>query len=210
MEMPGQELTLFRMIEKERIYKINEIFYSLQGEGYYTGTAAGFIRFSGCNLKCPFCDTRHENGSLMELGEIISAVSRYPARHTVLTGGEPSLWITDELTDALHRAGKYIAVETNGIRPLPEGVDWITCSPKTDIFPEAEVRIDRCDELKAVYNGQDMSAYGSINATHRFIQPCDTGDPETNRALLAECIRFCKAHPEWRLSLQTHKYINIR
>ena len=100
--------------------------------------------------------------------------------------------------------------EENGIRPLPEGVDWITCSPKTDIFPEAEVRIDRCDELKAVYNGQDMSAYGSINATHRFIQPCDTGDPETNRALLAECIRFCKAHPEWRLSLQTHKYINIR
>ena len=191
-------------------YRINEIFYSLQGEGYYTGTAAGFIRFSGCNLKCPFCDTRHENGSLMELGEIISAVSRYPARHTVLTGGEPSLWITDELTDALHRAGKYIAVETNGTRPLPEGIDWITCSPKTDIFPEAEIRIGRCDELKTVYNGQDMSAYGSINATHRFIQPCDTGDPETNRALLAECIRICKAQPEWRLSLQTHKYINIR
>lgn len=191
-------------------YRINEIFYSLQGEGYYTGTAAGFIRFSGCNLKCPFCDTRHENGRLMELDEIVSAVSEFPARHTVITGGEPSLWITGEFIEALHHAGKFIAIETNGTHSLPEGIDWITCSPKIDIFPEAGIRIGRCDELKAVYNGQDMSIYDKIDAKHRFIQPCDTGNPEKDKHLLEECIKFCKTHPQWRLSLQTHKYINIR
>ena len=87
--------------------KINEIFYSLQGEGYHTGTPAIFVRFSGCNLKCDFCDTQHEEGKMMTDDEIIAEVKKYPAVTVVLTGGEPSLWIDDELIDRLHQAGKY-------------------------------------------------------------------------------------------------------
>ena len=94
--------------------KINEIFYSLQGEGYHTGTPAIFVRFSGCNLKCDFCDTQHEEGKMMTDDEIIAEVKKYPAVTVVLTGGEPSLWIDDELIDRLHEAGKYVTIETNG------------------------------------------------------------------------------------------------
>ena len=94
--------------------KINEIFYSLQGEGYHTGTPAVFIRFSGCNLKCSFCDTRHEEGVLMSDDEIIAEVRKYPAVTVILTGGEPSLWIDEIFIDCLHQAGKYVCIETNG------------------------------------------------------------------------------------------------
>ena len=96
--------------------KINEIFYSLQGEGFHTGTPAVFIRFSGCNLKCSFCDTQHEEGVLMSDEEILDAVGEYPATTVILTGGEPSLWIDREFVDRLHRIGKYVCIETNGTR----------------------------------------------------------------------------------------------
>lgn len=193
-----------------RQYKINEIFYSLQGEGYHTGTPAVFVRFSGCNLRCPFCDTSHEDGRLMTTEEIVAAVSEYPSFFTVITGGEPSLFLTDGLVAALHACGRYIAVETNGTHPLPDGVDWVTCSPKYDVIPSAKVCLQRCDELKVVYRRQDMSIYESVAAARRFLQPCDTGDEKENRLLLHESIEYCKAHPQWRLSLQTHKLVNIR
>lgn len=92
--------------------KINEIFYSLQGEGYHTGTPAVFIRFSGCNLKCDFCDTRHEEGEMMTDEDIVNEIGKYPAVMVILTGGEPSLWIDDAFIDLLHRAGKYVCIET--------------------------------------------------------------------------------------------------
>mgnify|MGYP001533414138 CR=1 FL=1 len=129
--------------------KINEIFYSLQGEGYHTGTPAIFVRFSGCNLKCDFCDTQHEEGKMMTDDEIIAEVKKYPAVTVVLTGGEPSLWIDDELIDRLHQAGKYVTIETNGTRPLPAAIDWVTCSPKQGV----KLAIDRMDEVKVVYEG---------------------------------------------------------
>ena len=91
--------------------KINEIFYSLQGEGYHTGTAAVFIRFSGCNLKCSFCDTQHEDGILMSDEDIVTEVSKYPAATVILTGGEPSLWIDREFVDCLHQAGSMSALK---------------------------------------------------------------------------------------------------
>lgn len=202
-------------------YRINEIFYSLQGEGFYTGVPAVFIRFSGCNLRCPFCDTDHGAGTMMSTDEIISAIAPYPSGHVVLTGGEPSLFADDDLVAALHGAGRYIAVETNGTRPLPSGIDWVTCSPKyglvrTGDWPDAmetaasDIRLERCDELKVVYLGQDMSLYDRIKADRHFLQPCDTGDPDENRRLLSEAIEYCKAHPLWRLSLQTHKLLGIR
>ena len=124
--------------------KINEIFYSLQGEGYHTGTPAVFIRFSGCNLKCSFCDTRHEEGVLMSDDEIIAEVGKYPAVTVILTGGEPSLWIDEAFIDRLHQAGKYVCIETNGTNPLPKNIDWVTCSPKQGV----KLGITRMDEVK--------------------------------------------------------------
>ena len=166
--------------------KINEIFYSLQGEGYHTGTPAIFVRFSGCNLKCDFCDTQHEEGKMMTDDEII-------------TGGEPSLWIDDELIDRLHQAGKYVTIETNGTRPLPATIDWVTCSPKQG----AKLAIDRMDEVKVVYEGQDISIFELLPAEHFFLQPCSCN----NTASTVDCVM---RHPKWRLSLQTHKLIDIR
>lgn len=194
-------------------YRINEIFYSLQGEGFFTGIPAVFIRFSGCNLRCPFCDTDHAEGTMMSSDEIMDAIAAYPSRHVVLTGGEPSLFVDDGLVYALHGHGRYIAVETNGTHPLPPGIDWITCSPKYGLASSGsctDVLLERCDELKVVYLGQDMSVYDRIKADHHFLQPCDTGRPDENRRLLSEAIEYCKSHPLWRLSLQTHKLLGIR
>ena len=179
--------------------KINEIFYSLQGEGYHTGTPAVFVRFSGCNLKCSFCDTQHEEGTFMTDDEIIAEVSKYPAATVILTGGEPSLWIDDALVDRLHEAGKYVCIETNGTRPLPASIDWVTCSPKQG----ARLAITRMDEVKVVYEGQDISIYERLSAEHFFLQPCSC----YNTALTVDCVM---RHPKWRLSLQTHKLIDIR
>jgi 7-carboxy-7-deazaguanine synthase len=179
--------------------KINEIFYSLQGEGYYTGTPAVFIRFSGCNLKCSFCDTQHEEGRLMTDAEILEEVMLHPATVVILTGGEPSLWIDDELIDLLHQAGKYVCIETNGTRPLPESIDWVTCSPKSESKPA----VARIDEVKVVYQGQDLAAYEQLPARHFFLQPCSGSN-------IAETVECVMQHPRWRLSLQTHKLIDIR
>ena len=137
-----------------KTYKINEIFYSLQGEGFYTGTPSVFVRFSGCNLSCPFCDTDHNQGVMMTADEIAAAVNAFPASHVVLTGGEPSLFVDDELTAALH--GHFIAMETNGTHPVAAGVDWITMSPKSDFVDGAEPVLTECDELKLVYTGQNL------------------------------------------------------
>ncbi|MDE5658069.1 MAG: 7-carboxy-7-deazaguanine synthase QueE, partial [Muribaculaceae bacterium] len=94
--------------------KINEIFYSLQGEGHWTGTPAVFIRFSGCNLHCDFCDTEHNSGQELSVDEIISEASKYPTLHIIFTGGEPTLQLTRSLVDRLHQLGKYLHIETNG------------------------------------------------------------------------------------------------
>lgn len=178
--------------------KINEIFYSLQGEGYHTGTPAVFVRFSGCNLKCTFCDTAHEDGVLMEDEAIVEAVSRFPATWVILTGGEPGLWVDEALVDALHKAGKQVAIETNGTCRLPENIDWVTCSPKEG----AALKVERIDEIKVVFLGQDVASYLSIPARHYFLQPCSCLNT-------AEVVQYIKEHPSWRLSLQTHKLIDI-
>ena len=200
--------------------KVNEIFYSLQGEGHYTGTPAVFVRFAGCNLRCWFCDTDFVKGVEMSEDEIVEAVLQYPTRYVVITGGEPTLQITASLCDKLHAHGLYLMMETNGTRPLPEGcqVDWITCSPKLIDVEEgkrkiATIRLRHIDELKVVFEDspmQDMALYEQIPATEYRLQPCDTQDPLCNQAILNKTIKYILQHPKWKLSLQTHKILNVR
>ncbi len=195
-------------------YKINEIFYSLQGEGYHTGVASVFVRFSGCNLACDFCDTVHSAGSMMSLSQIVEAVNAHPkAPLLVLTGGEPSLFINEAFVAELKaRTGKKIAIETNGTNPLPANLDWVTLSPKTG-FIGAEAHpctLNECDELKVVYLNQDLSAYSHIKAGRRYLQPCFVPDPKLCEANIKACVDAVLNHPEWTLSLQTHRILHIQ
>ena len=192
--------------------RVNEIFYSLQGEGYHSGTPAVFVRFSGCNLRCPFCDTDHENGVEMTEEEVVGAVKHYPARLVVITGGEPALQLTERLVNALHVIDKMVAVETNGTLALPSNVDWITLSPKdTWLKEEAAPVLERANELKVVFDGvHEPQAYSNSAVSHRFRQPCDTGDAERNAEIVQATIEYIKKNPAWRLSMQIHKILNIR
>ncbi len=195
------------------MYRINEIFYSLQGEGFHTGTPAVFVRFSGCNLRCTFCDTQHQAGEMMSLQEIVNEVNKYPfAPLLVLTGGEPSLFIDEALVAELkQKTGKKIAIETNGTRPLPSNLDWVTFSPKT-AFDGGDLEpcvLTHCDELKVVYLGQDLAQYDGIEAKYRFLQPCFVEDLEQRKANMQACVEAVKRHPNWRLSLQIHRVLNI-
>ena len=195
------------------MYPINEIFYSLQGEGFNVGIASVFIRFSGCNLACDFCDTDHREHTMMSLPQIVAEVMRYPAAPLIiLTGGEPSLYVDEALLQALHLTGKRIAIETNGTRPLPPGIDWVTLSPKFG-FPGGDMApclLNCCDELKVVYLGQDLSQYDSVEAKHRFLQPCYCEDPKQRQWNMQACVDAVMRHPGWRLSLQTHRLLGIR
>ena len=202
--------------------RINEIFYSLQGEGCNTGVAAVFVRFAGCNMKCDFCDTDHAPSRDMEVEEIVNAVSHYATRHVVLTGGEPTLQVTPELTDALHGAGFFIQMETNGSLPLPEGVkiDWTTCSPKNMADCESSLRLAHIDEIKLLYHGdgadecryiEDVRACGERRGAKVFcLQPLDTKNGELNENITRQTINYILNHPIWKLSLQTHKILNVR
>lgn len=192
-------------------YRINEIFYSIQGEGRNTGKAAVFIRFSGCNLKCPFCDTDFDSYDELTADEITDAALTLVGENdekpmVVLTGGEPSLQADIHLVNRLHTAGfGFVAMESNGTMLPPDNIDWLTVSPKGNTC------VTRCDELKCLF-GEDgiMAMSDTIDATYKYLQPCDTGNIETNARLTQRCIEYIKRNPSWRLSLQTHKMIGIR
>ena len=195
------------------MYRINEIFYSLQGEGFHTGTPVVFVRFSGCNLRCSFCDTQHQAGEMMSLQEVVNEVNKYPiAPLLVLTGGEPSLFIDEAFVAELkQKTGKKIAIETNGTRLLPINLDWVTLSPKSS-FDGGDLEpcvLTHCDELKVVYLGQDLAQYDDIEAKYRFLQPCFVEDLEQRKANMQACVEAVKTCPNWRLSLQIHRVLNI-
>ena len=210
-------------------YTVKEIFYTLQGEGANTGRCAVFCRFSGCNLwtgreadradaVCSFCDTDFvgvgpDGGKFASAAELAAAVSaRWPwgsddgARPLVVcTGGEPLLQLDAAAVDALHSAGFEIAIETNGTRTPPPGVDWVCVSPKST----APLRLTTGDELKLVFPQADAppERFERLSFRHFYLQPMDGPDVEANtRAAIA----YCLAHPRWRLSLQTHKSVGIR
>lgn len=190
------------------MYRVHEVFLSLQGEGYHTGMPTVFIRFSGCNLHCSFCDTDFADYCLCSAEDISEQVATLlrtrepiPASSTliVLTGGEPSLQVDDKLVECLHRLAKMICIETNGTHSLPEGIDWVTCSPKEG----SRLVLQRADEVKVVYTGQDVEQWRcQVQSKHYFLQPCSCQNT-------AETINYVLHHPAWRLSLQTHKLVGI-
>lgn len=187
---------------------MNEIFYSLQGEGHYTGVPAVFVRLAGCNLRCSFCDTEFQSFTEMTEEEIVAEVKRFPTQHVILTGGEPTLQLNTLLLELLSQANRMVHIETNGTHPLPEGpIHWVTCSPKPT---GGKLNIQRIDELKVVYQGQDMEQYDQYEAQVYSLQPCDTGDAVQNQQILQQTISYVLQHPKWNLSLQTHKMINVR
>ena len=199
------------------MYRVNEIFYSLQGEGAWTGTPMVFVRLSGCNLSCPFCDTLHQSYREMSAAEIAAEALRTGpgCRRLCLTGGEPLLQTDEDLLAALHTASFSLHIETNGTKLLPHGLsagDWITLSPKADFVRGGAVVIGEADELKLVFTGGDsgnVEQWARFPAKRHYLQPCDTGDAEKNANLLRETLDYLLEHPHWQLSLQTHKYLNI-
>lgn len=194
------------------MYKVNEIFYSLQGEGRWMGRPAVFVRMSGCNLKCPFCDTDFRGYSEMSADDILSRCLEEggECRFIVLTGGEPSLQVDEQLIATLHQAGYYLSMETNGTHAIPEGIDWVTCSPKVDFTEGGEPIVKQVDELKLIFDGEHQISDHGIASTFRYLQPCDVGNDSRNYLILNECIKYIKAHPEWQLSVQMHKIVGIR
>ena len=198
-------------------YRVNEIFCSLQGEGFWTGTPMVFVRLSGCNLRCPFCDTDHQSYTEMSAQEILSQVQRYHCPRICLTGGEPLLQLDSELLDTF--SAYIVHMETNGSVNNPEAnrVQWITLSPKSHLpgyNKTGSIRIPEADEIKLVYDGtlteEQICAWEGFRASHLFLQPCDVPDPVKRQQLLEQTIDFVKKHPLWRLSLQTHKLLGIR
>ena len=198
------------------MYRVNEIFYSLQGEGSWTGTPMVFVRLSGCNLQCPFCDTDHAEFTQMSASAIVEVALEAGSgcRRICLTGGEPSLQADEELISAFHAAGFTVHMETNGTREVPAGVDWVTLSPKNQVpglKGAGTVVLKKADEVKLVFApGVDPAAWASFPATWHFLQPCDVADPVRNREILRLTVEYIQLHPSWRLSLQTHKFLGIR
>ncbi|MBQ7423469.1 MAG: radical SAM protein [Prevotella sp.] len=187
------------------VIRVNEIFYSLQGEGFNTGRAAVFVRLSGCNRKCPFCDTDFSKFREMSETEIVAEVSLYPTRFVVLTGGEPGIQVTESLIDLLHEANFEVAIETNGSVQLPKNIDWVTVSPKG-----GELKAERCNELKIVFEGtSEPTVPTQFENARKYLQPMDTGDKDRNSEIVRRCVEYIKSHPQWRLSLQTHKLVGF-
>ena len=197
-----------------KTYVVNEIFHSLQGEGVRSGTANLFLRLSGCNETCRVethgfdCDTEFASGRSMTLDEIVAELREAgPACDwVVLTGGEPALQVDRALIDGLHEAGYALAIETNGSVALPDGIDWITVSPKV---AEHAIRQRTANEVKYVRGHGQAIPKTVVTAEHKLISPAFLGDEMDPRAL-AWCIELVRMHPDWRLSVQQHKQWRVR
>ncbi|MBR0237101.1 MAG: radical SAM protein [Thermoguttaceae bacterium] len=193
----------------KKTYKINEIFYSIQGEGANAGVPAVFVRFSGCNRRCPFCDTDHESGVEMTAQQIRQAVEKASdglKTMVVLTGGEPTLQLSDEenlFPDAGDR--RLIAIETNGTGAVPSWIDWVTVSPKDDIPLD---KLPRFNEVKLLFDETRLDYFQLFNqdGITAFIQPIERSG-EYN---FDEAIAFVKQNPRFRLSVQIHKLIGMQ
>ena len=198
----------------DSVYPIVEIFHSVQGEGYHAGTPSIFIRFGGCNLACPWCDTEFDKWTNMTLTEIVEYMQPLPCKRIVLTGGEPALQDLECLGRVLKPLGYSLTIETNGTIALPDGVlDWVCVSPKDQEYPNVAIRQNTGDELKAVWLGQDLTLYDELKRgfQHLFLQPCydESKDVKWNGQNFRQTFDIVRANPEWRLSIQTHKWMGV-
>lgn len=205
-------------------YRINEIFYSVQGEGYFACTAAVFIRFSGCNLKCPFCDTDFKEYKEMTSQEILAEVIKADygrCMNIVVTGGEPTLQWDEELSEVLRGADYFVAMESNGTRPVDGKIDWLTISPKAQWVKNAQIAPVNfaegvCDEIKVVIDEKTPLELVAqipdhfVGTPHLYVQPCDTGFVKPNAEIMKRCVEFIKMFPSWSISLQTQKILKVR
>lgn len=203
--------------------KINEIFYSLQGEGYHTGRAGVFVRFSKCNLRCPFCDTSFDDYTEMTEEEVVQKVIEADtgkSRFVILTGGEPTMQLTNSFLELLHDKGYYVAIETNGAWEDTDNfeLDWVTVSPKAPFLlnGRGKLILSNADEVKLVVDKdnvtKDTLQYYKDNVVAKFyyLQPCDTQNEQQNIEIINKTLSLIKSFPKWKLSLQTQKILQIR
>ena len=197
-----------------KTYRINEIFFSVQGEGVRAGTANLFLRFTGCNETCRVethgfdCDTEFASGRDMTLDDITSQLRETAPQceWIILTGGEPALQVDHELIETLHAAGFKLAIETNGSIELPEGIDWVSVSPKV---AEHAIRQKTADEVKYVRGYGQAIPKTVVKAKHQLISPAFNGD-QLDAKTLNWCLQLVKENPDWRLSVQMHKAWRVR
>ena len=195
-------------------YNIVEIFHSVQGEGFRSGIPHVFIRFGRCNLRCEWCDTDFDTYQEMSVIDILGEVLKFDCKNVIFTGGEPMLNDLWPLARPLKRRGFHLSVESNGTVEVPEGLlDWICISPKDQMYPKVAIKQRTGDELKCVYVGQPLSIYDELKAgfDHLFLQPCydEHESVEINGRSFGITEGVVKENPEWRLSLQTHKWMGI-
>ena len=191
-----------------------EAFYTVQGEGFHQGKAAYFIRLGGCDVGCVWCDVKEswnaEQHPQISVKDIVKEAARYPGRLAVITGGEPLMHDLGALCEALHAAGFMINIETSGAHPLSGNLDWICLSPKKFKAPLPEI-YQQADELKIiVYNRSDFQWAEEFAAQMHpdcklYLQP----EWSKSDKMLPQIVEYVKTHPQWRISLQVHKYMNI-
>jgi len=211
-------------------YSVKEVFYSLQGEGFHSGRPAIFCRLSKCNLwtgreedraeaVCQFCDTDfigtdgQNGGKFKDAEALCQHLLQFWPQNTnvnpfvVLTGGEPLLQVDELLVQALHKHNVEIAVETNGTKSAPADIDWICMSPKAN----APLILDTGHELKLVYPQPDLmpEKVADLTFDYFYLQPMDDQDPKVSQQNIKQAVAYCLANPQWKLSLQTHKFLGI-
>lgn len=194
-------------------YPIVEIFHSVQGEAFHSGTPHVFIRFGNCNLRCEWCDTDFMTFEEMDLSAIIAKVLSFNCKRVLFTGGEPCLQDLNIIGSELKKHNIHLSIETNGTIPVPEVIDWICVSPKDQVYPSVGIKQRVGDELKVVYCGQDLSMYDKLKTgfDHHYIQPCyiESESIEHNGKSFQVVETLVKNNPGWRLSLQTHKWMGV-
>jgi len=187
-----------------RLYKIHEIFYSIQGEGANTGMPLVFVRFSGCNLNCPFCDTINTGGVDLNANEIYElADGMGKSKRVIFTGGEPLMQLSDEILNKF--IDWWIGIETNGTYEIPGGLDWVTVSPKEALHPS----ITKVNEIRCIIQNNIPLPSGLPSADYYYLSPLFS-DMEVKQEDLQWAINLCLENPGWRLSTQNHKYWRIR
>ena len=221
-------------MKDKQVYYINEIYYTLHGEGVQVGQPFVFVRMAYCNLTCNFCDTEFESGNTYKAEEVVAEATRAadaayqpvepkkkvegakyakeqpvdkgPCRSVLFCGGEPLLQLDAHLVAAFKAAGWYISVETNGTAKCPDNVDWITCSPKV---AEHAIALSYANEMKYVRAAGQAIPRPAVKADHYLLSPMFEGN-EVPQATMDWCVALVKANPGWRLTAQAHKFWRVR